>query len=259
MNKITILIAVLSLTFSTFATAQRGGTQRPSADDIFEKLDTNNDGYIAKAEAEGRLAENFDTIDTDNNGYLTTTELENAPKPQGRKGRGNRGNMTTTETSTATTTTRKERPTTAEMFAKMDTNNDGYIAESEAKGPLLKNFATIDTDNNGYITEAELANAPKPQGYQNNNVNTSTVTTNTTGTVNTQRRQRGNGQRPTTAEIMTEMDANNDGYLSRTEAKGPLADNFDTIDTDNNDYITTEELENAPKQQGRKRRGRSQR
>ncbi|WP_027418557.1 EF-hand domain-containing protein [Crocinitomix catalasitica] len=46
---------------------------------------------------------------------------------------------------------------------------------------------------------------------------------------------------PTTDEIFEKFDANKD------EIKGPLKDNFDTIDTDDDGFISREELDNAPK------------
>ena len=46
------------------------------------------------------------------------------------------------------------------------------------------------------------------------------------------------------------MDADNDGMLSKTEVKGPLAENFSSIDTNNDGKLSETELKNAPKPQG---------
>ena len=54
---------------------------------------------------------------------------------------------------------------------------------------------------------------------------------------------------PTTDEIFEKFDANKDDLLSKDEIKGPLKDNFDTIDTDDDGFISREELDNAPKPQ----------
>ncbi|MFI8377893.1 EF-hand domain-containing protein [Leeuwenhoekiella sp. NPDC079379] len=77
---------------------------------------------------------------------------------------------------------------------------------------------------------------------------------------NTQSGQRGQG-RPTATQLLSEMDANKDGKLSKEEAKGPLAQDFAKIDTDDDGFISKEELENAPQpqrggQQGGQRGGR---
>jgi len=52
---------------------------------------------------------------------------------------------------------------------------------------------------------------------------------------------------PTYAELIKEMDTNDDGKLSEDEAKGPLKKRFSKIDTDEDGFITEEEFKNAPK------------
>ncbi len=61
--------------------------------------------------------------------------------------------------------------------------------------------------------------------------------------------QRGGGQkeRPTFAELIKEMDANEDGKLSKDEIKGRLKKEFDKIDTDEDGFISEEEFDEAPK------------
>lgn len=66
---------------------------------------------------------------------------------------------------------------------------------------------------------------------------------------------RERGERPDTTKILTEMDANNDGKLSKDEVKGPLLDQFSKIDTNEDNFISKEELENAPKPQRRGSQG----
>ncbi|MUU78221.1 EF-hand domain-containing protein [Winogradskyella endarachnes] len=59
---------------------------------------------------------------------------------------------------------------------------------------------------------------------------------------------------PTFAELLKEMDANEDGKLAKDELKGPLKDDFAKIDTDEDGFISEEEFKNAPKPE-RKGRG----
>ena len=61
---------------------------------------------------------------------------------------------------------RKERPTYAELLTKMDTDKDGKLAQSEAKGPLKDHFSKIDTNEDGFVTEEEFVKAPKPKNGQ---------------------------------------------------------------------------------------------
>ncbi|SDR80911.1 EF hand [Polaribacter sp. KT25b] len=59
--------------------------------------------------------------------------------------------------------------------------------------------------------------------------------------------QRKGGERPNLETIFTEMDANKDGKISKSEAKGPLSQSFSKIDTNDDGFISKEELKNAPK------------
>lgn len=71
---------------------------------------------------------------------------------------------------------------------------------------------------------------------------------------NQQGGQRGQG-RPTATQLLSEMDSNKDGKLSKEETKGPLAQNFSKIDTNDDGFISKEELENAPQPQRGGQRG----
>ena len=64
------------------------------------------------------------------------------------------------------------------------------------------------------------------------------------------------GERPNPEEMFAQMDANNDGKLSKDEAKGPLSEKFSEIDTNSDGFISKEELKNAPKpERGGQRQG----
>ncbi|NRD23984.1 EF-hand domain-containing protein [Winogradskyella litoriviva] len=59
---------------------------------------------------------------------------------------------------------------------------------------------------------------------------------------------------PTFAELLKEMDANEDGKLAKEELKGPLKDDFAKIDTDEDGFISEEEFKNAPKPERKERK-----
>jgi hypothetical protein len=61
--------------------------------------------------------------------------------------------------------------------------------------------------------------------------------------------QEPNGQRPSSTQIISEMDSNQDGKLSKSEVKGPIAENFANIDSNNDGFLTLEELNKAEKNQ----------
>ncbi|WP_109437403.1 EF-hand domain-containing protein [Aquimarina sp. AU119] len=54
-------------------------------------------------------------------------------------------------------------------------------------------------------------------------------------------------QPPSIEEIFKMMDDNNDNKLAKEEVRGPLKRDFSKIDTDEDGFITKEELEKAPK------------
>ncbi|QCX00375.1 EF-hand domain-containing protein [Aggregatimonas sangjinii] len=57
----------------------------------------------------------------------------------------------------------------------------------------------------------------------------------------------GRKKPPTFNELIKEMDANEDGKLSKDELKGPLKENFSKVDTDEDGFITKEEFDKAPR------------
>ena len=52
---------------------------------------------------------------------------------------------------------------------------------------------------------------------------------------------------PTFAQLVKDMDANEDGKLSKDEVKGPLKEVFEKVDTNEDGFITEKEFEKAPK------------
>lgn len=60
----------------------------------------------------------------------------------------------------------------------------------------------------------------------------------------------GKQDHPSIEEIMTKLDSNKDGKISKKEAEGPLERDFAKIDLDKDGFITKAELEKAPKPKG---------
>jgi Ca2+-binding EF-hand superfamily protein len=69
-------------------------------------------------------------------------------------------------------------------------------------------------------------------------------------TVNEAQAQQDNrkpGNPPRVEQLFKEMDSDKDGFLSKTEVKGPLSDDFKKIDANKDGLLSKEELEKAPK------------
>lgn len=58
---------------------------------------------------------------------------------------------------------------------------------------------------------------------------------------------------PTFEQLIEDMDANEDGKLSKEEVKGRLKKDFEKFDADEDGFITEKEFENAPKPKRKER------
>lgn len=69
-----------------------------------------------------------------------------------------------------------------------------------------------------------------------------------------QQQERGGKKKPPTFDqLIEEMDANEDGLLSKKEIKGPLKKHFDKVDTNEDGHISKKEFENMPKPEHKRR------
>ncbi|TRX49022.1 EF-hand domain-containing protein [Fulvivirga sp. M361] len=64
-----------------------------------------------------------------------------------------------------------------------------------------------------------------------------------------QQRSGGQGGAPNFSQLLSQMDANKDGKLSKSEVKGRLVNDFSRIDSNSDGFITDSEMENAPRPQ----------
>jgi hypothetical protein len=111
-----------------------------------KKLDTDKDGTISLAEAQGTpLADKFAEIDADKDGKLTRDELHAMKK--GRHGEGDRGWHGKDPAERA-----------ARFIAKFDADKDGALTAAElADHPhMAEKFAEVDADKDGKLSVAEL-------------------------------------------------------------------------------------------------------
>ena len=89
-----VLMGVIAIVFMTLSCNAQNSNSRqrdqgpPSVDEIFEKMDEDEDDFLSEKEVKGPLKDMFEEIDEDENGLLSKEEVENAPKPS--KGRRER-------------------------------------------------------------------------------------------------------------------------------------------------------------------------
>jgi Ca2+-binding EF-hand superfamily protein len=114
---------------------------------VFNKLDTNGDGFISRKEFDAYNAKHFKELDTNKDGKLSLEELQGGHKPvMGHGDAMSHGDGTTH---------------LDERFNAADANHDGGLDREEAKNmPMLSQyFDEIDTNKDGKVTRQEYFDA----------------------------------------------------------------------------------------------------
>lgn len=132
MNKITksVIIAALSVSVVGVAAAQTGGMHRGGLYKHFDEVDANADGFITQDEMSAHHAERFAMKDTNGDGALSKDEMRAAMMG-------------------------KMEQRLDHMFENKDKNSDGMLDASEMNGRKAQMFNKIDEDDDGKISRDE--------------------------------------------------------------------------------------------------------
>ena len=120
---------------------------------MFERMDTNKDGKITKAEATQAREKWFAEVDANKDKFITRAEAEKWKEAKwgkkGKKAEGDKGHRG------------KHGGKHGHMFDRLDQNKDGKISKAEAAAKSTWMFEKLDTNKDGVITRAEAMNARK--------------------------------------------------------------------------------------------------
>lgn len=111
------------------------------------RLDLNNDGLLQRSEVPAGMDSLFEHYDADGNGALDVNELKRAREVNKKW---------------------KNRRDFQDALARFDTNRDGAIDRSEAKGKWAKRFDEFDRNGDGFLDERDMPERvkqpePKPR------------------------------------------------------------------------------------------------
>lgn len=197
MKKLRIAIvtsSLLTLSSSGVALAGADGAKKAArrqpiaealATSFFERLDTNKDGKVARAEAEAAGQQFFDKLDANKDNEVSAQEADDGARVMREEELRERfkaldengdGRLTLEEakvpamfferldTNHDKLATREEFQAVAKLnpgggemgFKRVDGNGDGKVTRAEATDAVLRRFASADPNGDGIITRAEI-------------------------------------------------------------------------------------------------------
>jgi hypothetical protein len=218
MNKSIILGVAAAL-----LTAASAHAQQP----VRRGADANADGRISLAEMQVKAAERFARIDVNRDGRLTREERQaartqiRAEREQRRAERqGQRAERRAEHAQRQGDRAQRGR----EMFARLDANRDGFLAQSEAPPRLAQRFAQLDADRDARLSPAELQAGRQAMRAERG-----------------PRGERGQGRRHAGQAARVRADANGDGVLTRAELDASVHARFVALDANRDGFVTRDE------------------
>jgi Ca2+-binding EF-hand superfamily protein len=124
------------------------------------------------------------------------------------------------------------KDTPDQFIKRFDKNKDGFLTRDELPPFLARQFGNFDTNGDGKLDKKEVAALLKTLRQRYRQVN---------------RQQSGQGAGNPQVErivndILRRMDKDKDGKISKKEAQGQVALNFDLIDTNKDGFVDRQEL-----------------
>lgn len=148
------------------------------------------------------------------------------------------------------------RPELKKIFERLDTNTNGTLSRSEAKGPIARKFDEIDLNADGELSKRELRAQADKRRSQKGEANTGP------GNRGDNQADRSDNKRPNPGLRFRKIDTDRNGAISLKEAEAAglkkLVKHFERVDKDKNGEISKKEIRAMRKaRQQREREGRT--
>jgi Ca2+-binding EF-hand superfamily protein len=256
------LLPILFLPLVSFAQGPGGGSPQPRP--VVIAIDKNMDGKFSVEEIAAASA-GLLSLDANHDGQLTSLEyLPSQSDPNANKPDETVQRLMLLDRNGDGVLAKDEVPERMQgLFARIDTNHDGKLTPDEIKAsagsqkgpngrvessgdatrrdPVLN---ALDTDHDGVISAAEIAAAP---------TSLKALDKDGDGEISAaELRPRQMTATDRAQHMLEEWDTNKDGKISKPEAPDRMQQQFGSIDTDNDGFLTEEELtvffKNMPQQ-----------
>jgi Ca2+-binding EF-hand superfamily protein len=218
--------------FSLMGTLALCGAAWAHGDNIFQRMDSNNDGRISAQEHAAGVQAMFVRMDANKDGAITADEMAAG---HGWMGGGHDGD---------------DHGMHGGMHAwmsRMDANHDGEITAAEHAAAASAMFARMDANHDGKITAAEMQ-VGHGQAMGGHDMAGMAMGADATGGMAGMHMDGDMGDMPMRARLhahLQAMDANHDGRITSAELAAGAQAMFARLDANHDGYLTHAEMEAA--------------
>lgn len=261
MKRICVLAGAGMLIWTCFANPQeprkfgkkpdRGG--REAANAMFDRFDKNRDGQLTGNEIPERMRERMANIDANGDDAIDKSEFKaiadrlqgaskksaGKTKPDGKPASGNEaGKRPVGKPGKSGKFAKKggDGMDADAMFARLDRDGNGKLSKSELRGPLAETADRVDANGDGEISKDEMRDAMTFMRRMRDGAGKSGGGSGGRGEGEANRSPRA---------LFNQQDVDADGRVTKNEATGKFASDFDRLDANKDGKLSLQEVESG--------------